>query len=178
MFNVNFLLKLVTRLINFNYKLNLVILYFSNEILRCCKIFLLWTRMCEGDMLAWFLKFRKCEYSGSFINFFTTSQDRVCITIITFLIYRNAEKSHLWHFLRSTVYLKYVDWRHRILVVCRGSGEVASRGMKELLSGWKLRLPSERREAIGTNGELFSTRRRVNNRCTTNICSVFYSFFA
>lgn len=53
--------------------------------------------------------------------------------------------------LKSTVHLKYVDWRRRISAVCRGRGEVASRGMKELLSGWKLRLPSARREAIGTN---------------------------
>lgn len=49
------------------------------------------------------------------------------------------------------MYLKYVDWRRRISAVCRGKGEVASRGMKELLSVWKLRLPSERHEAVGKN---------------------------
>lgn len=78
------------------------------------------------------------------------------------------------------MYLKYVDWRRRIPPVRRGSGEVASRGMKELLSGRKLYLffrayayvytcaharahTSGARNRQENERELFSARRGVNN---------------
>lgn len=73
-------------------------------------------------------------------------------------------------FGKSTVYLRYVDWRRRILAACRGSEEAASRTFIGVETSSSFQVAwSHRNER-----ELFSTRRKVNNRCTTNICSEFY----
>lgn len=97
-----------------------------------------------------------------------------CIAIITFPIYCDAQESHLWYFLEEHGVPKI----RRLAApdsACMsrkwGSGferyERTFIGV-ETLSSFQVAW-SHRNER-----ELFSTRRKVNNRCTTNICSEFY----
>lgn len=128
-------------------------------------------------MHRWFPIFRECtEHSGSSIDLFTVSTHRVYTAIITFLIYRNAAESHLWHFLE----------KYRVPKIRRLEAPDLGCMSRKRRSGFEryertfigVETSSSFRAAWSHRNEreLFSTRRRINNGCTTNVCSEFYSF--